>query len=136
MAKNYKFSLKDIREALREEDGNISRAAKRLGASRRAIYYRIQKADSLQDLLKVERQQKGELRIDLAERNLDKDLEAGERWATKYVLDTLGRKYGYGPAPAGNSAPSQDGESNRQTVAEFIKEIDDLATDAGRELVD
>lgn len=134
MAKNEKFSYGDIKKALIEEGGNITRAAKRLGASRRAIYYRIEKAKRLGTVVDTERQAKSELRLDLAERNLDNDLEAGRWRATEYVLSTLGKKRGY--SRQGSTGKDATPEDNRQSTEDFIKDLDDQARAAGLEITD
>ena len=125
MAKHEKFSVREIKAALESSGGNIVAAADQLGAHRATIYNYLERYVSLSDVAKKARRSKRSLRIEIAERNLDRDLEAGRRWATEFVLSTLGRDRGYvrgqilqgdpeNPLPVASLTPDQWKEQKRR----------------------
>lgn len=95
MAHYEKFSLREVSEALKAANGNVVKAADALGAARRTIYEYVRRYKSLANLLDTERRFTESTRLDLAERNIDKRLEAGDWKATEFVLATIGKKRGY-----------------------------------------
>lgn len=80
-----------IVEALRDADGLISLAAKRLGCSANTIYRRAERVPSVRQVIDEAR---AEL-VDNAEAALRKAVDNGAPWAVALVLRTLGKDRGY-----------------------------------------
>lgn len=83
--------LKEVKAALRKSKGIVSVAAKNLGISDTALYRRIQRNKSLQNV-------KWEARegvVDMAEAKLFKLINGDDFRAIKYTLSTLGKSRGY-----------------------------------------
>lgn len=89
MAREYATGA--IVEALRDADGLISLAARRLGCSTSTIYRRAERAPSVRQVIDEAR---AEL-VDEAEAALRAAVENGAPWAVALVLRTLGRDRGY-----------------------------------------
>ena len=87
----YTYSTDSIIAALRETNGLISLAAKRLRCSPGTIYYRARKVQAVQRVIDECR---GEL-VDLGELALRNAVLKGEPWAVGLVLKTLGKNRGY-----------------------------------------
>lgn len=95
MARQNQFSLREIQDAIKEARGNVVKAADLLGAGRRTVYNYVRRYKSLENLIREERRFTETTRLDVAERNLDDRLEAGDWRATEFVLATVGKKRGY-----------------------------------------
>lgn len=80
-----------IIECLRETNGLIAPAAKRVPCSQTTIYERARRVQSVQRVIDECR---AEL-VDYAELALRKAILAGEPWAVGLVLKTLGKDRGY-----------------------------------------
>ena len=85
------ISTDRIIEALRETNGLISLAAKRIPCSHSTIYTRAKKVKRVQEVIDECR---GEL-VDYGELALRRAVVNGEPWAVGLVLKTLGRDRGY-----------------------------------------
>src|SRR5262249_35192224 len=85
-------TIEQIADALKAMNGNISAAARSLGLCRSAVWDRITKSSTLQQVCHDARQ----ARVDIAESSLDRAVLAGEAWAVSLILRTLGRDRGYG----------------------------------------
>jgi len=83
--------LEKIEQALLRCRGNITAAAAALKTARKTIHLRINQSPRLQAVLEDCR----EARLDNAESALDKAVDAGEGWATCFLLKTLGKSRGY-----------------------------------------
>ncbi len=90
------YSDKQIIDALKKTEGNISAAARSLGASRATIHKRINEVESV----KEEYDSVNEANLDLAENeliDLVKDKEHKDHFgALKFYLRTKGRGRGFG----------------------------------------
>lgn len=86
------FSDEEIIKALTESKGLVQLAAKSLGCSRRCIYDRIKDVPEVAEALADSR----ELIIDEADRKLQELVQQGHFQAIALVLQTLGKKRGYG----------------------------------------
>lgn len=80
-----------IIECLRETNGLISLAAKRVPCSQTTIYARARAVKAVRQVINECR---GEL-VDLGELSLRKAVLSGEPWAVGLVLKTLGKQRGY-----------------------------------------
>ena len=89
MAREYPTTV--IVEALRDADGLISVAAKRLGCSTSTIYRRAERVPTVRQVIDDAR---SEL-VDKAEAALRAAVENGAPWAVALVLRTLGKGRGY-----------------------------------------
>lgn len=87
--------LKDVKKAIREHRGNVTNASATLGISRVALSYRISHNPKLKEIVKTERENKREEKVDKAESNVEVMLDAKDWRATRYILSTLGRNRGY-----------------------------------------
>lgn len=90
------YSDKQIIDAIKKTEGNISAAARALGASRVTIHNRINQSDKV----KTEYDSVNEANLDLAENNLielikDKD-HKDHFGALKFYLRTKARERGFG----------------------------------------
>ncbi|AMV20681.1 helix-turn-helix domain-containing protein [Planctomyces sp. SH-PL14] len=85
------FTDEEILDALAACQGLISRAARRLGCTPRAIYYRRAKNPEIDRAILEARSQL----IDDAEEGLRHHLEQQAPWAIAFVLKTLGKNRGY-----------------------------------------
>lgn len=88
-------ALKDVKKAIREHRGNVTNAAATLGISRVALSYRISHNPKLKEIVKAERVNKREEKVDIAESNIETMLNSKDWRATRYILSTLGRNRGY-----------------------------------------
>ena len=87
-----KYTVEQMITALRRENGLVYRAAKRLRCSPRTIYVYKEKYPEIAEVTEQER----ELLLDDAEHGLAEQVRNSEQWAIVYVLNTLGKKRGYG----------------------------------------
>lgn len=80
-----------VAEALRKNAGVQAAAARALGVTRQAIQNWLRDHPELREVIA----ENDETLLDLAESNLIKALKNGEKWATRYMLDTKGKVRGY-----------------------------------------
>jgi len=88
---HQKVTDSEIITALGKSRGMVSVAARQLGISRRAIYYRMEQNEEIAQAKEDAR----ELTKDLAELSLIQALEAGEAWAVCFFLKTQAQSRGY-----------------------------------------
>ncbi len=86
-----RISRKALREALEASGGIVSLAARRLGISRQAIYHHLARDRRLQQELETFR----ELAVLMAEQVVFEALQEGDFEAARFVLRTLGARYGW-----------------------------------------
>jgi len=86
-----RLSNQQIIDALRDVNGMVYLAARKLGCAPNTIYNRMAKSDNIKAAVEDYR---GEL-IDLSEQKLRQAVLNGEPWAVALVLKTLGKKRGY-----------------------------------------
>lgn len=86
-----RLTNRQIIDALRQVNGMVYLAARRLGCSPTTIYNRMAKAEGIRHVCETAR---GEL-IDVAEQKLKSAVEKGEPWAISLVLRTIGKSRGY-----------------------------------------
>src|SRR5262245_23753458 len=91
MPRPRKYTTEAMVAALKETRGMIYLAAGRLGCEANTIYARARVTPALARLI---RQERGQL-VDTAERKLYKAVQAGEPWAVRMCLMTLGKERGY-----------------------------------------
>lgn len=94
------YTDEQIIAALKETYGKVYLAAEKLGCHPSTIYARSEKSPEVAETLE---HYTGRL-IDIAEASLTRSVIAGESWAVRLTLRTLGQKRGYterppGPAP-------------------------------------
>ena len=78
--------------AIRAKRGNLASLARDLDVSRQGMWAYVQKHPTLKAVF----EEQLEIKLDDAESALDKNCVTGDTSATKYFLDTQGRKRGYG----------------------------------------
>lgn len=86
------YSNKNIIDALEKTHGNISAAARSIGASRTTVHNRINKSDKVKEAY----DSVNESNLDLAENELMELVRDGNFRAIKFYLRTKGRTRGYG----------------------------------------
>lgn len=116
------YSDEQIINALKKTEGNISAAARALGASRATIHKRINNVDRVKD----EYDSVNEANLDLAENNLidlikDKD-HKDHFGALKFYLRTKARERGYGDRRELDLTSSDGSMSPPKTLADLYDE--------------
>ena len=91
MANKRKFSIRTVRQALETARGVVSEAARVLDCDRQTLYTYLAKYPELREAQVMAR----ESLIDLAEKGLGDQVEAGDMRAIIFTLETLGKKRGY-----------------------------------------
>jgi transposase-like protein len=86
-----RYTTEQIIKALKETNGMIYLAARRLGCTPQTIYNRANRTQIIQQAIEDSR---GEI-VDLAEQKLRLAILAGEPWAVALTLKTLGKQRGY-----------------------------------------
>ena len=86
------FKVPEIIAAIKAERGFITRAAQRLGCSRRTMYRYIHKHPTVEQALDAERNK----RHDYVEDKLMRVIQDGSVPAIMFYLRTIGRERGYG----------------------------------------
>lgn len=85
------YTDQQIRDALREAKGFVSRAAEALGCSQQTIRNRLDKSE----VVKAVVEEINESNLDRAETRLFDAIDNGEPWAIKFFLAYKGRSRGY-----------------------------------------
>ena len=91
MAGKLKFTAAQVAQALRDCQGMVYLAARKLGCSPVTIWSYRKRFKTVRDAV---RQKRGEL-VDAAELALVKGVQQGQPWAVTFVLKHLGRRRGY-----------------------------------------
>ncbi len=86
-----RITKRAVREALEAAGGIVSLAARRLGVDRRTIYYHLSRDKKLERELEEIRQ----LAVLMAEQVVLEALQEGDFEAARFVLRTLGARYGW-----------------------------------------
>ena len=86
-----KFTEAQAVQALLACYGNVSAAARALGASHTSLWHRIKRSARLQEARVMAEEQA----LDLAEDSLITAVKAGEAWAVCFLLKTKGKRRGY-----------------------------------------
>jgi hypothetical protein len=85
------YSTEAMIDALRQTNGLVSLAAKRMGCSASTIYSRAHTTKSVQQAITDSREEL----VDIAELALRAAVTGKEAWAVALVLKTLGKNRGY-----------------------------------------
>ena len=85
------YTTEQIIQALRDSNGLVSFAARRLGCSPNTIYNRAKRVQAVQQVINDSRDEL----VDIGEAKLRTLLLDGDTWAVGYVLRTLGKDRGY-----------------------------------------
>ena len=91
MTPGVKLNNKDIIDALRKTNGNLTLTGQLLGCTREAIRLRVNRYPELKQVLDEAR----ESVIDVAEGALQRAVLNGEGWAIAFTLKTIGKRRGY-----------------------------------------
>ena len=91
MTPGVKLNNKDIIDALRKTNGNLTLTGQLLGCSREAIRLRVNRFPEIREVLDESR----ESVIDVAEGALQRAVLNGEGWAIAFTLKTIGKRRGY-----------------------------------------
>ena len=91
MTPGVKLNNKDIIEAMRKTNGNLTLTGQLIGCSREAIRLRVNKYPELKEVMDESR----ESVIDVAEGALQRAVLNGEGWAIALTLKTIGKNRGY-----------------------------------------
>ena len=91
MTPGVKLNNKDIIDALRKTNGNLTLTGQLLGCTREAIRLRVNRYPEIKQVLDEAR----ESVIDVAEGALQRAVLNGEGWAIALTLKTIGKRRGY-----------------------------------------
>lgn len=91
MPSEVKTTNEQIAQALRETNGLVSLAARRLGVSYNTVRNRVKNTLYLSEIVEAARTEL----VDLAEAKFKQAILAGEPWAVAMALKTLGKTRGY-----------------------------------------
>ena len=91
MTPGVKLNNKDIIDALRKTNGNLTLAGQLLGCTREAVRLRVNRFPEIKQVLDESR----ESVIDVAEGALQRAVLNGEGWAIAFTLKTIGKRRGY-----------------------------------------
>jgi len=86
-----RITKRALREALKAAGGIVSLAARRLGVDRRTVYYHLSRDRRLQEELETFRR----LAVLMAEQVVFEALRKGDFEAARFVLRSLGARYGW-----------------------------------------
>lgn len=111
-----KIAVEQLQPLLEENKGNVAAVARRLGVSRAAIYNRINKSPTLQQVLSDAR----EAMLDNAESMLYKKVLEGSTPELLFFLKTQGRNRGY---------------VERQEIDHRLKNVSELSDDELRAIL-
>lgn len=85
------LTVKEVEQALKQTDGNVSLAAEGLNVARSTIYRKIKRHPTLETILEDAR----ESFVDLAQSKLRQEVQKGNITAIIFTLKTLGKSRGY-----------------------------------------
>ena len=91
MTPGVKLINKDIIDALRKTNGNLTLTGQLLGCTREAVRLRVNRFPEIKQVLDESR----ESVIDVAEGALQRAVLNGEGWAIAFTLKTIGKRRGY-----------------------------------------
>ena len=91
MTPGVKLNNKDIIDALRKTNGNLTLTGQLLGCTREAVRLRVNRFPEIKQVLDESR----ESVIDVAEGALQRAVLNGEGWAIAFTLKTIGKRRGY-----------------------------------------
>ena len=91
MTPGIKLNNKDIIDAMKKTNGNLTLTAQLLGCTREGIRLRVNKYPELKAVMNESR----ESVIDVAEGALQRAVLNGESWAISFTLKTIGKSRGY-----------------------------------------
>lgn len=91
MSRPDKFTVEQVKEALKSTRGTVTHAADKLGCEPNTVSAYVKKHASLRAVIRSFRTR----RVDTAELQLDKAIAEGARWAVMFTLSTQGKKRGY-----------------------------------------
>ncbi len=87
----YKFTNKQIIDAVNSVNGMIYLAARKIGCNPQTIYNRMNKTPAIREAVDNSR---GEM-VDIAEQKFRIAISNGEPWAIAMALKTIGKSRGY-----------------------------------------
>ncbi len=90
------YTVDEVIRAVENSHGKVSYAAKILGCTVQNVYFYAKKYKSVADALANARSNFKEGIVDTAELKFAKAVHAGEKWAVRQALLTLGAERGYG----------------------------------------
>ena len=91
MTPGVKLNNKDVIDALRKTNGNLTLTGQLLGCTREAVRLRVNRFPEIKQVLDESR----ESVIDVAEGALQRAVLNGEGWAIAFTLKTIGKRRGY-----------------------------------------
>ncbi len=98
-----KYTVAQAEQALLNNYGNVSAAARSLGVDHSTLFHAIKKHERLQKARELAQEQT----LDKAEHALLKAVDKGEGWAVCFMLKTIGRKRGYVERQEVTNAPDR-----------------------------
>ena len=112
------LTVKEVEQAIKQKDGNISDIAEALGVARSTVYRKINKHPSLKQTLDDSR----ESLVDLAEGKLRTEVKKGNITAIIFTLKTLGKSRGYVERQELTGA---DNEPLKVSIIEVVRNSDE-----------
>lgn len=91
MARSERYTVSQVKEALKSTRGTITHAADKLECDPDTVAKYVKRYPSLRAVIRSFRTR----RVDTAELQLDKAIAEGARWAVMFTLSTQGKKRGY-----------------------------------------
>lgn len=91
MARSERYTVSQVKEALKSTRGTITHAADKLGCDPDTVAKYVKRYPALRAVVRSFRTR----RVDTAELQLDKAIAEGARWAVMFTLSTQGKKRGY-----------------------------------------
>ena len=122
------ITQKKIIDALYKANGILTVAARQLGCSRQAIYYRMNKEKN--GKIRAAYEDAREESLDLTEGALFKNIKAGKESSIFYYLNNMGRNRGYGKptliAPTDPTGTKEYGADARESIlSKLFPELSD-----------
>lgn len=96
MPKPEKLDRKEIIDAIKKYHGKVAFVAQSLSVSTATIYNYVNKYSTVKAALDDAQNNWDEGLLDTAESKLQKAVNNGDVWAIRYILNTKGKKRGYG----------------------------------------
>jgi hypothetical protein len=127
MAGKQEYTSEKIIQALKDTNGLVSLAAKRLSCSPQTIYNRAKQVQSVQAAIDESREEL----VDYAELALRSAVIGKEPWAVQFVLKTIGKHRGYierqeltgaGGGPVKEEITIHDGSILRKLLPELTSD--------------